>query len=48
MPIPFIIFGPGDPNNIHKIDEYIELEQVFQATEYLTNALLQTYSKEKD
>ena len=47
-PIPFVIFGPGDPNNIHKIDEYIELEQVFQATEYLTNALLQTYSKEKD
>ena len=47
-PIPFVIFGPGDPNNIHKIDEFIELEQVFQATEYLTNALLQTYSKEKD
>jgi len=47
-PIPFVIFGPGDPNNIHKIDEFIKLEQVFQATEYLTNALLQTYSKEKD
>ncbi|MBA7671567.1 putative succinyl-diaminopimelate desuccinylase [subsurface metagenome] len=47
-PIPFVIFGPGDPNNIHKIDEFIELEQVFQATEHLTNALLQTYSKEKD
>jgi len=47
-PIPFVIFGPGDPNNIHKIDEFIELEQVFQATEYLTNALLQTYSNEKD
>ncbi|MBA7572937.1 putative succinyl-diaminopimelate desuccinylase [subsurface metagenome] len=47
-PIPFVIFGPGDPNNIHKIDEFIELEQVFQATEFLTNALLQTYNKEKD
>ena len=47
-PIPFVIFGLGDPNNIHKIDEYIELEQVFQATELLTNALLQSYSKEKD
>jgi len=47
-PIPFVIFGPGDPSNIHKIDEFIELEQIFQATEYLTNALLQTYSKEKD
>ena len=47
-PIPFVIFGPGDPKNIHKIDEFIELEQVFQAIEYLTNALLQTYSKEND
>ncbi len=47
-PIPFVIFGPGDPSNIHKIDEYIELEHVFQATEYLTNALLQTYTKKKD
>ena len=47
-PIPFVIFGPGDPNNIHKINEFIELEQIFQAIEYLTNALLQTYSKDKD
>lgn len=47
-PIPFVIFGPGNPNNIHKIDEFIELEQIFQATEYLTHALLQTYIKEKD
>jgi len=47
-PIPFVIFGPGDPHNIHKINEFIELEQVFQATEYLTNALLHTYNKEKD
>jgi len=47
-PIPFVIFGPGDPKNIHKIDEFIELEQIFQAIEYLTNALLQTYNKEKD
>ncbi len=47
-PIPFTIFGPGVPSNIHKIDEFIELEQVVQITEYLTNALLQTYKKEKD
>ena len=47
-PIPFVIFGPGDPNNIHKINEFIELEQIFQAIQYLTNALLQTYSKDKD
>jgi len=47
-PIPFVIFGPGDPNNIHKINEFIELKHIFQAIEYLTNALLQTYSKDKD
>ena len=47
-PIPFVIFGPGDPSNIHKIDEFIELEQIFQAMEFLINALLQTYSKEKE
>jgi succinyl-diaminopimelate desuccinylase len=47
-PIPFVIFGPGDPSNIHKIDEFIELEQILQATEHLTNALLLTFTKEKD
>ncbi|GAH51215.1 unnamed protein product, partial [marine sediment metagenome] len=25
-PIPFLIFGPGDPKNIHKTEEYIEIE----------------------
>ena len=42
-PIPFIIFGPGDPNIVHKINEWISLEQVFKATELLTKALLITY-----
>jgi len=42
-PIPFIIFGPGNPNVVHKINEWISLDQVFQATELLTKALLKTY-----
>jgi succinyl-diaminopimelate desuccinylase len=44
-PIPFIIFGPGDPSVVHKINEYISIEQVFKATELLTKALLNTYNK---
>jgi succinyl-diaminopimelate desuccinylase len=43
-PVPFVIYGPGNPNNVHKINESISLEQVFVATEMLTNALLETYS----
>ena len=43
--IPFVIFGPGNPNIVHKINEYISIEQVFQATELLTKALLKTYLK---
>ncbi len=44
-PIPFVIYGPGDPRNIHKTDEYIEIEQIFKAIEHLTTALLRTYLK---
>jgi succinyl-diaminopimelate desuccinylase len=44
-PIPFVIYGPGDPKNIHKIDEYIEIEQIFKAIEHLISALLLTYLK---
>ncbi|MBW2978350.1 M20/M25/M40 family metallo-hydrolase, partial [Candidatus Woesearchaeota archaeon] len=43
-PIPFVIFGPGNPNIVHKIDEWISLEQVFQATEFITKTLLKTYT----
>ncbi|MFW9901789.1 MAG: M20 family metallopeptidase [Candidatus Thorarchaeota archaeon] len=42
-PIPFIIFGPGSPDVVHKINEWIALDQVFKATELLTRALLNTY-----
>jgi len=44
-PIPFIIFGPGNPNIVHKTNEWIFIEQVFVATELLTKALLKTYIK---
>jgi len=44
-PIPFLIYGPGDPKYIHKTEEYIELEQIFKAIEHLTSALLLTYLK---
>ena len=44
-PVPFLIFGPGDPKNIHKIDEFIEINQIFEAIIHLKNALLCTYLK---
>ena len=44
-PIPFVIFGPGNPTNIHKENEWVSLEQVFHATEFLTETLLETYIK---
>jgi len=43
--IPFVIFGPGDPTIIHKPNEWIQLEQVYQATEFLIDALTKTYLK---
>lgn len=46
-PIPFVIFGPGDPNNIHRIDEFIELEQMFQAKEFLINHSYKLIVKDK-
>ncbi|MHA2006007.1 MAG: M20 family metallopeptidase [Promethearchaeota archaeon] len=44
-PVPFVIFGPGDPENAHKVNESIEIEQVFQSIEILTETLLETYLK---
>ncbi len=41
--LPFVIFGPGNPTNIHNENEWASLEQVFQATEFLTEALLETF-----
>jgi len=42
-PVPFVIYGPGDPGVIHKPDEYIEIGDVLKATEILSQALLHTY-----
>jgi succinyl-diaminopimelate desuccinylase len=44
-PIPFVIYGPGDPKVIHKPDEFIKIGDVIKSTEYLSQALLQTYLK---
>ncbi len=45
-PIPFIIFGPGDPKFIHAYNERVKIKDVCNATDFLTNALISTYSKE--
>jgi succinyl-diaminopimelate desuccinylase len=42
-PISFVIYGPGDPEVIHKENEYIVLEDIFKSIEYLTKTLLETY-----
>jgi succinyl-diaminopimelate desuccinylase len=44
--IPFVIYGPGNPANIHKANEFIEIEQIFEAIEHMTNAILQSYFPE--
>jgi succinyl-diaminopimelate desuccinylase len=44
-PIPFVIYGPGNPNDVHKINESISLEQVYRATENLNESLIKTYLK---
>ena len=41
--IPFVIFGPGNPTIIHKENECVSLKQVFQASELLIKALLETF-----
>jgi succinyl-diaminopimelate desuccinylase len=42
-PVPFVIYGPGDPAVIHKPDEFIKIEDVIESTENLSQALLKTY-----
>jgi acetylornithine deacetylase/succinyl-diaminopimelate desuccinylase family protein len=34
--IPIIIFGPGDPALGHAADEYVEIDQLVEATQFLT------------
>jgi succinyl-diaminopimelate desuccinylase len=43
--IPFVIFGPGNPNIIHKINEYVLIDNILKATELLINALIQTFGE---
>ncbi|MHA1105541.1 MAG: M20 family metallopeptidase [Promethearchaeota archaeon] len=45
-PIPFIIFGPGDSKFIHAYNERVKIKDVCNATNFLTQALISTYSKE--
>ncbi|NHJ20688.1 MAG: M20 family peptidase [Candidatus Lokiarchaeota archaeon] len=42
-PVPFVIYGPGDPSIVHKPNEYIVIEDVIKSTEYLSRALLRTF-----
>lgn len=42
-PVPFVIYGPGDPGVIHKYNEYIKVDDVIKSSEYLSKAILQTY-----
>lgn len=46
-PVPFVIYGPGDPEVIHKPNEFIVLEDVIRSTDYLSKALLQTFLLKK-
>ncbi|MHA1804539.1 MAG: M20 family metallopeptidase [Promethearchaeota archaeon] len=43
-PIPFMIFGPGNPDVIHKINESIHIHDIFKGADALTRALLKTYT----
>ena len=42
--IPTVVFGPGSINQAHTVDEWIELEQLHQATEILSQFILQNCS----
>jgi succinyl-diaminopimelate desuccinylase len=37
---PVVIFGPGNPQLAHKLDEYIDIEDVEKAVEYYKNIIL--------
>ena len=40
MRIPVLIFGPGKPELAYKVDEYVELEKVKNATKVYTALML--------
>jgi succinyl-diaminopimelate desuccinylase len=41
--IPFLIYGPGNPEVVHKENEHILLEDIFKSIELLTKTLLKSY-----
>jgi len=43
--IPIIIFGPSEPAVAHSTDEYVSIEQLFEATQFLTLLALRRLSK---
>jgi len=45
-PVPFVIYGPGNPKVVHKENEFVKLADLFRSTELLTKAILQTYLNE--
>jgi succinyl-diaminopimelate desuccinylase len=44
-PVPFLIFGPGDAQVVHRENEFVEIKDLFKSIDYLTKALLKTYLK---
>ena len=42
-PIPFLIYGPGDAQVIHRENEYVEIKDLVKCIDYLTKAIIKTY-----
>ncbi len=42
-PVPFVIYGPGNPEVVHRPNEFIVIEDVIKSSEYLSQALLETF-----
>ena len=43
--IPIIIFGPSEPAVAHSTDEYVSVEQLYEATQFLTLLALRKLPK---
>jgi succinyl-diaminopimelate desuccinylase len=42
--IPFLIFGPGDQEALHIVDEWVSFQETITAAQLLSSALIATYS----
>ncbi len=42
--VPFVIFGPGNPNVIHKPNEWVSLEETITTAQILANAIKQYHA----